>query len=241
MASKINWGYKKNGTSTEDELRKAVRRFNAKVSRETKKSPELADIYPSKVSYAYLRKMITTRKEFNREMKYLQDIFKSNAFKIVKGKNPITNYELDIARRRLRSVNAKNAKRLQEANLNTEAGTMGLESAAEFRQRKLNYDKRSKNEWKRFIKSITNLGFIKSEQEAAEEYKRIYLKQIEENLGDSGKELYDLIKDLPADFIYKNYTDDASLAIGFTSDPLPTDIIATRALREWVRVVNESR
>lgn len=54
--------------SDNEELRKAVKNYNAKITRLENKNPELTNVLPARASMRELRKNIETRAEFNREL-----------------------------------------------------------------------------------------------------------------------------------------------------------------------------
>lgn len=111
---KIRWSKQDNY-----ELTKAVRNFNAKVTRLSKKSPEIANILPEKVSVKDVKALIDTRQDLNREINMLKRFSRRGAEAIV----PIdsTEHNLKITRwmktemnRRIGLINRRRKKRLME-------------------------------------------------------------------------------------------------------------------------------
>lgn len=60
----------------QDDLRKAVKNFNAKITRLERSRPELASVLPDRVSVKDLHGSIKSRKEFNSKMHKLRDFAK---------------------------------------------------------------------------------------------------------------------------------------------------------------------
>ena len=71
----------------EQELKRVVKNFNAKLSRIIKKNPAIAEYLPPRVSYKELRENITNRKEFNRELNSLKRFSQKGSEEIVTAKN----------------------------------------------------------------------------------------------------------------------------------------------------------
>ena len=61
--SNIRWNENQNA-----ELRKAVKNFNAKITRLEKKHPEIKNALPEKVSVKAMKELIGTRKDLQREI-----------------------------------------------------------------------------------------------------------------------------------------------------------------------------
>lgn len=58
--------------SDSQDLSKAVKNFNAKISRLEKKNPELKNALPEKVSVRQLKELINTRQDLKREINSLK-------------------------------------------------------------------------------------------------------------------------------------------------------------------------
>ena len=139
--SNITWTKHQN-----DELRKAVRNFNAKISRLEKKHPELINALPEKVSVKQMKELIGTRKDLAREVNSLRRFTQRGAEKLVtvpdsKYNLKITKWqkkEMDI---RLSVINKKRKERydyisdiqatLRGKNLGYTVGDIGMGSVDE--------------------------------------------------------------------------------------------------------------
>lgn len=112
--------------SDEQELRRAVKNFNAKISRLAKKEGYNEYILPEKASYKELRDLIGTRQDLKRELNSLKRFSQKGAEKIVTA--PDNNYDMKLTswekkemQMRARIVTQRRQKKLDE--LNTEEMT----------------------------------------------------------------------------------------------------------------------
>lgn len=69
MPKQYNIRWKQSDSS---ELSKAVKNFNAKISRLEKKYPEIKNVLPEKVTVAQMKELISTRQDLNRELNSLR-------------------------------------------------------------------------------------------------------------------------------------------------------------------------
>ena len=65
------------------ELAKVVRNFNNKISRITKKNPDLKNALPDKISVRQLKELINTRQDLKRELNALRRFSKRGAEEII--------------------------------------------------------------------------------------------------------------------------------------------------------------
>ena len=105
--------------SDSQELAKAVRNFNAKVTRLNKKNPQMKSVLPEKITVAQLKEIINTRQDLKREINTLKRFSKRGAEEIVDV--PGTDYNLKITKwqrseinRRVGIINRRRKKRLDE-------------------------------------------------------------------------------------------------------------------------------
>lgn len=111
---KIRWK-----RSDEEELRRVVKNFNAKITRLEKKYPKEKVALPERVTVKQLKELINTRQDLKRELNALKRFSKRGAETIVIV--PETDYNLKITKwqktemnRRLGIINRKRKKRLEE-------------------------------------------------------------------------------------------------------------------------------
>lgn len=114
MSKRNNFNWKPND---ETELKKAVKNFNAKVTRQIKKNPDNAKYYPEKVSYKELKELVKSRHDLNREINSLRRFSKKGAEEIVElpGYNKhnisLTKWQKEDMQRRTYNINKKRARR----------------------------------------------------------------------------------------------------------------------------------
>lgn len=101
------------------ELRKAVKNFNAKISRLEKKDPQNKEVLPEKITVKQIKELISTRQDLKRELNALQRFSKRGAEKIIE--IPDTDYNLKTTKwqkeemaRRTAIINRKRKRRLKE-------------------------------------------------------------------------------------------------------------------------------
>ena len=82
--------------SDNEELKRAVRNFNAKVDRVAKKHPELASNLPEKVRVKELKELIDTRADLKRELNSLRRFSKKGAEQIIVVTE--SNYNLKVTK-----------------------------------------------------------------------------------------------------------------------------------------------
>lgn len=102
-----------------DQLRKAVKNFNAKLTRLEKKNPELKNALPERVSVKQIKELIDTRQDLNRELNSLRRFTQIGAEEMVT--IPDSDYNLKTTKwqkeemtRRIAVINRKREKRRQE-------------------------------------------------------------------------------------------------------------------------------
>lgn len=111
---KINWR-----ESDIEELTRTVKNFNAKISRLSKKNPDIAVALPNKVKVGELKNLITTRQDLKREINALKRFSKRGAEKIVIADGTdeelqITKWQRTEMNRRVGIINRKRKARLEE-------------------------------------------------------------------------------------------------------------------------------
>lgn len=110
-SSKIRWR-----ASDEKEIKRAIKNFNAKLYRIQKQNPEMLNYIPEKIKYSQLKNNIKTRKDLNKQLKYLTSFTQRGAEKLVKTKagGIATQWDIDRIKEQDRIDNIKRAKRRKE-------------------------------------------------------------------------------------------------------------------------------
>lgn len=105
--------------SDSQDLRKAVKNFNAKITRLEKKNPEIKNVLPEKVSVAQMKNLIETRQDLKRELNALKRFTQRGSEEIVDV--PGNDYNLKTTKwqkqemsRRIGVINRKRKQKLKE-------------------------------------------------------------------------------------------------------------------------------
>lgn len=228
--------------SQRQKLSQSVSKFNAKITRELKKNPDLAEFLPAKLNVKDLKKNITTAKELSTLIKSVDRLFKPGALMPITTDKGIktTLYEIKEVKLKVNKINRARAKELKEVKPSTETGTMGSIQSNNLRPKKFNINKISPRDWGKYKAGIEIEAKDNFYSRKAELYKENYLKSIEFNLGSEGEELYNYVSELDPEFVYRNFYNDPILQIGFTSDALPANHIAETSLSHWKTAVANS-
>lgn len=123
---KIRWK-----ESDEQELKKAVKNFNAKLDRIAKKNPQLKNALPERASVKMLKELINTRQDLKREINSLKRFNQKRGFDVDKDIVTYGDYNIKITRwqrneinRRVAIINRRRKERL-EAIEGTEVTSRG--------------------------------------------------------------------------------------------------------------------
>jgi hypothetical protein len=221
------------------ELQRIVKNYNAKISYVEKRHPEKAEFLPEKITVKELMNDIQTRQDFKRETKSIKRFSNKGVENVITTPTglSLTEYEINEARIKTRIVNQKRTAERKKLDIDVTRGNVGQIESQNLQPKKFSLNK-SPKEWEKFVESLDKQVKANYKKESAEKYKLNYLKAIKDFLGEEGQALYDYVKKLDADVIYKNSVNDPLLSIGFTSDPLPANAIVEAALDKW-QGVNE--
>ena len=91
----------------EEELRRVVRNFNAKIDRLAKKDPKNKSALPEKMSVRTLKELIDTRQDLNRELNSMRRFTRRGAEELVSV--PDNDYNLEITRWQKNEMSLRNA------------------------------------------------------------------------------------------------------------------------------------
>lgn len=175
-----------------DTVTKAVRQFNATITRAAKKYNNAA-ILPPRITTAEFRSRITTRAEFNREIKALKRFNTQTAKPVAyPGGLVTTEWQVKEARRLTNLVNRQRKKEAQLLKISTDTkGYMGTPEQNNLKPKKLNLNKLTMRGWERFVMGVEKQSRDNYTTEKMNKYKENYLKSVLNNLGEYGKELYE--------------------------------------------------
>lgn len=233
MAGLINWRPKdiKN-------LNNAIRRFNYRLNKELQRNSNAISYLPERATITDLRKRIQTRSDFNREINALNRISQKNALNPVKvGNETITQWEKYDNTLRLRSINRRRADAKKEILQNQEevkSFTMGGIEENNLNPKKINYESPYLN-YDKLRESLINQARDNYLEDRYDLYKENYLKAIQNQLGNAGRELYTYIQSVSARDLFIHYADDLIVRIGFIYSKLDGGLegVAEAALDRW--------
>lgn len=215
--SKIKWR-----KSDEQELAKAVRKFNAKRTRLINKFPEMEDFLPERLSVKDIKGDITTRNEFKNQIKSIERFMRKGAEKPIITETGIktTAYEKKEVGIKVRAINVRKAHERKKADVSTEKGTMGTIRANNLLPKKYDIDKIKKSDWKKFKESVEKQNKDSYTDERYDRYKENYLKGLDNAFGARATRLKQMIEKIPPDVLVQMYYDEPILQIDFIYDPI---------------------
>jgi len=220
------------------ELRRVVKNFNQKISYHEKNNPQKADFLPSRITTKELKNKIETRQDFQRELASLERFGKRGNTELITNEKGVTisKYELNELKNKVRITNIKRTYERKKLNIDTTKGNMGQIQAQNLKPKKFNFMKKTEKEIEKLKESLENEVQANFKERIMEKYKENYIKAIENYLGEDGEELKKFIQEMTPQEVYQNSIENPILSIGFTSEPLPTETIASSALEEWKSV-----
>lgn len=212
--SKIRWK-----DSDKRALSNAVRSFNSKRTRLIKKVPELADFLPQKLSVIEIKEAISTRSEFNKQLKSIKRFLRPGAEKTVytKGGIKTTKYEVNELRIKVATINRQRAKKLKEMAPSTEKGTMGSIRENNLRPKKFNLESMNEKAWKAFKETVEKQSKPSYWADKNKLYKKNYLEALKTEMSEHPKyhKLVDIVKKIPDDVLADEYYNNPLVQIDF--------------------------
>lgn len=221
--------------SQQNKLTNAVRKANAKITREVKKNPLLKDYVPPKLNAKQLKTEIKTAKDLNALVSSVNRMFKPNAFDPVITEQGIktTKYEIKDLSLKVKRINKFREQEKKDANVSTKKGTMGTIRSNELRPKVFNPNKLTKQEWENYKRQTGKQSSYSNYGDKVELYKENYIKAVYKQLGNIGQPLADYVETLDPEFMYNMYYEDPVLAIDFPYDPQEAEFIVDLALEKW--------
>lgn len=229
---KIRWN-----TNQKERLKKTVKRFNAKIEREAKKSNIASEYLPKKLSIKELKQSITTAKDLNLLEKSVQRAFKKDAFKLIKNEKGVTTtkYEKREVGIQVRRINLKRSYERKKANLTFEKGNTYLEKELALKPKPFNFKDLDKRNWEKYKETTAKLSRASYRDERLEMYAENYKELARQN----APRVYELIKDLDAEEIYNARFDNPTLDIEFYYDPIDQEAKNEFILDAWQETLND--
>lgn len=240
--SQIKWR-----RSDEEELKRAVKNFNNKLSRIMKKNPQLAEYLPERKSYEAIKDDVSTRQQLHREINSLKrftnrknvikDLGNGNYEGIITSKTGlrITSWEKKEVGIQVGIINRERTRKKKE--LESEEATSRGKSLKQSRsqmqsirmnelnKKVFNFDKIKKSDWQKYKATVKRQSHPDFQSEADENLRKNYLKGLIEVFGDTDKtkKLIENIEAMPLkDFITKFYKEQEA-TVDFIYDPIEAD------------------
>lgn len=227
MSKQHNIRWRKNDNA---ELRRVVKNFNAKITRQLKKNPELEKALPDKVSVKELKKDIATRKDLNFYLNKMKRFSEKGAEEIVKSdKGAIsTKWAVQEFEREQKAENRRRKKREKElgekevtvSNKPTGAKRkeMGKIKENEVKEHKGKFKNKSQEEWEKASKLMEKRMTDAYSQDKKKQMLENYVKGlISEGYSDK---LLKMLDKVPIEkFLELNDTDE-NASFGFIYDPI---------------------
>ena len=223
------------GPRTSKQVSKAVKNFNAKISRELKKDPAAAAWLPDRISVKTFKAENRTRHDVNQALKDVRAFAQRGAQEPVFLNDNLqrTAWEVKKVYRDAEITNQRRAKDLKHLAPNTKAGTMGLAEAHNLAPMKIQAEKMSLKEWK--AKSFTAGNESKKDYTIQQQiqYKENYIELLSSTLGQFAGPILDLLKQVSPSQMVEAYKNNPVLYIKFLYDPQEAAFLALNILEGW--------
>ena len=239
--------------SDNDDLRKAVKNFNAKISRLEKKNPELKEVLPERVTVAQMKELIDTRQDLNRELNALRRFSRRGSEQVVQV--PDNDYNLQLTKwqkeemtRRVGIINRKRKKRLEEISniemtsrgqkLGYKRGELGMGKADEIalKPMKAFTPKMTKTDLRKKFKTIKKESQSSYWNLRERVMKANYIKSLEENFNPNDVEdIIDAIDRMSFEEFYKTFqAEGGNFETAYPPDAEQYDAYLTALKSTWL-------
>lgn len=215
-----------------------ARKFNAKITRISNKSPEISKYLPNKINSKELQQNIESRRELNKLLNKYGRFLDKGAENIVQSKKGVTTTEwmkkevsIDIG-----VINRKRSSERKRADVSTYKGTMGTVGANNLQPKTFNFDEiSSQKAWKEYVRSAEKQSSPGYNSEKQSNYKKNYIMAIRNTVGygvDADK-IVKLIEKIDSDSLYYSYYDDQILQLNFWYDEHDKGIKIRSVYNKW--------
>lgn len=234
---------------------KTIRNFNSKVNRTIKKmysnnQEDEIRFLPDKEDMRQFKKDMKqmTRKQFNERIYQMQKFSVRGAEKIINigkyGTVRTTRWENANNYSRSNEETQRRKQIKKDNNLSEDTMTLQNKADAQYLGKKVYNPKsfRSQKEYDLYRKNVLKTTDVNYTNKLQIQYKKNYVKAINNQLGNDGEILAKLIASLPVKVVNDAYwSDDPLLNINYTSDPVPVKEIAYSSLVHWLDYLDEHK
>jgi hypothetical protein len=240
--------------SDEERARKAVAKYNAKITRVNKKNPDIAEFQPERINakdlYAELKS--GNRQDYNRKIKELERYSRKGAEQLVSNPNgvTVTKYEYKEMQYATNAIN--NRRRSERKKVESEQATtrgkpigltrgeMGDTRTNELRDKHFNFNKiRSKKElqmYKQSLEKQNNSAYVNGKNEL---YKQNYLQALFNSNLPNKEYLIQLVSSIPAKTVVDTYYTEEQAQINFVYDEAEAAAVGDIIAEIWERVAGD--
>lgn len=211
MAQNIKWN--KNQLNR---LSTAVRKFNAKLTREGNKNPDIKEYLPQRKDVSTIKDLIKTRNDLKRFEREVNRLFKPGALTKVESAKGIktTKYEVDEVKRNIKRINKLRAEeRARVPEDPAYRGVLGSVKRNTLNDKPFNFDLINPKNWNSFVGRTQEQASATYFDKKLIQYKQNYLKALDNEFGGMAKKsgIYQLVDNMPLDLIRDSYFNSALL------------------------------
>ena len=198
-------------------LARAVKNFNAKLTRVTSKNADAADYLPDRESVRDIRNRITTRRDLEMELNKLKRFTKRGSEQVTETKQGIKltkwqRNEIAIQRRIINLRQHYARQRAEDMPVVSEGkktgltrGQMGSTRLNELKPIKNDPDTKKASEWHKFVEKLEYQVTDKYKMQLMDHYKQNYLKALRKNFGSDADKIAARVESMPADRVVDLY------------------------------------
>lgn len=221
---------KQQRSAYERELAKAVHAHNEKIRYHEAKG---AKHLPERQSFAELKNMLATKKDFDRTINEIRAFGKKGAETAarVSEKLIISQWEKRVVEKQVETINrSRRAKRARVADLDVtnsgkpvgyKRGEMSTNRGADLKDKKLNWAAiRSKSELEMYKKTLKAQTLEKYWTERNERFKLNYIQGLYNTYGARASAIIEKISKIPAKDVVKKLYEEQNATIDFMYEPL---------------------
>lgn len=221
----------------EDELRRAVKSYNAKISREAKKSEAVKLFGPQKTTFAQQMSLIETTRDITEAIKSLRRIMEPGAMEIIESETGVkmTVYAKKEAEIAVEKINRRRAK-LEKAGrkLAAKSGSYATVREQILPERKIDWGSMTRERWEKFALDIERQKYDKYDTERNRQYKDNYLAAARENMDiDSYNKLAEMLQNVSGDTMVTAALHNQEMEISYLYIVLVTGLGFSGTLKAW--------